>query len=623
MRLHLPALALVVTLALPFAARADAMLVSGHRQHFPAAIAADVTIHAQVESTTYRFDFGRLRERATYTLTVPAPLDAAPIGVDVDRGDGLIPVPVIVGAPPAAAGGTSDAALAAWAGTTPLVATLEDLGPGPLVVRVRFVRVLRRVGGEVAFDVAVRRCPARDPGAGAGSGSGSSATDGPPVTLRLRVDTARDLAGFDVDGGTGPAIAREARRAVVTTAVPALVADEVVHVRYREAGVGIHAQLVSHRTPTADPLGGTAGYFLLLVDSDDAQATTSRTLSLVLDRSGSMVGDKLAQARAAAHLMLDQLTEADHFALHAFDDEVGSFRAEAVAATPANLALARTWLDHLEADALTNLDGGLAAGLTSIPEDRRFDAVLLLSDGVATAGVTDAREIVRRATARAAEVTRIYTVSIGSDADYPLMEALARHNRGRHLDLDDRQATHDLARRVRELVEDLRAVRLTDLRVSVDGVGAELASPASPPDLFAGGQVLVIGRYTQPGTAAIRITGRAGDAPFAQTFLLEAPALAPDDDVLRQVWAAERVRVLMAGIATGADPEQVRAAVEDLGLAYRIQTPYTRFAGGLDDPAVTISETGCAAGGAGRWGLLAVALAILALSPRPARRRRR
>jgi Ca-activated chloride channel family protein len=609
------AAAVVVPALLAPAARADAMLVGRGSARFPTAIDVDVAVRAQVESTTLVLTFPALTVADSYSLTVPAPAGARPIGVDVDRGFGFVALPVEAAAPSAAGGGTSDPAVAAWYGRAPLVAELEDLTPGPLTVRVRFVRLLRRVGGEVSFDVGVRRCPARD-----------AYDPGARVQVHLRIATDRDLAQLDVSGGTATTVERGVRQAAADTARTDLGADEILHVRYREVASGIHAQLVAHRAPGADPLGGTDGYFLLLVDADDIEVSVPRTISLVVDRSGSMGGDKIVEARRAANVMLDALEPGDRFTIHAFDDRLDSYRAQPVDVSAADVAAARTWVDGLGARGGTDLGLGLRAGLASPASDGRFDAVVLLSDGVATSGQLDDRTILHDAIALAAGRTRVFTVSVGLDADFPLMEALARRNRGRHLDLNDAQASHELALRVRELFEDLHRVRLRDLALTIDGIGAVDTLPEAPPDLFAGGQVVIVGRYREPGVARIEVRGSEAGAPFVQTLQLDAPARIDTDDVIRFVWASEQVRALMASLADGADPAQVRAAVEALGLAYRIQTPFTRYAGGggsVDDPEVTISPGGCRAGGDDRGTGVALVVVLALIAAGLAHRHRR
>ncbi len=136
--------------------------------------------------------------------------------------------------------------------------------------------------------------------------------------------------------GASPKLDKPAPNEARLALAPTLLTGSVrATVSYEEASKGISAHLLTHRTPDADPLGGSDGYFLLAVDADQLGVAVSppRRLSLVIDRSGSMGGDKIAQARDAALAMLDTLRPSDKFALHAFNAEVFSFRTGVVAAS--------------------------------------------------------------------------------------------------------------------------------------------------------------------------------------------------------------------------------------------------------------------------------------------------
>lgn len=593
----LGSLAIVLLWCAP--AKADAILVGGtDAKLFPARIAIDVGVRAQIESTTMLFEMPALDQPGNYALTVPSPPGAFAVGVDIDRGEGFVALPTIVGPPDASAGG--DHTLDAWAGTTPLVAALQNLEPGPLTVRVRFVRVLRRVGGEVAFHIGSARCPGR------------AASDAPITTLELHVDTARDLTKFAATNAATESTIRGGRATAASNS-----GDLAVDVAYAEVSPGIGVQFLTHRTPSADPQGGDAGYFMLVVDADPAPSTLSRSVSMVIDHSGSMAGDKIAQARDAARAMLDYLRPVDAFNIHIFDDDVDSFRSAPVLATSTNIAAARDYIKHIEDEGGTNLNAGIQAGLATPNIASRFDATVLLSDGLATIGEQDDRKIIANAWAAAGADTRLFTFSVGSDADFSLLEALARGSRGRHIDLNNAQATRDLVICARQLFEDIRDVRLTDLDLQIIGIGPSDLSTEAAPDLFSGGQVVIVGRYTTPGAGELHITGNEGATPFDRTYVIDAPVLAEANDVIKYVWATEKVRALMASVATGTPLSEVRPQIEALGLAYRIQTPFTHFSGDYDIGGGT-SSVGCAvAGSTGSAWLVALALVL-----RRARRRR-
>jgi Ca-activated chloride channel family protein len=201
------------------------------------------------------------------------------------------------------------------------------------------------------------------------------------------------------------------------------------------------------------------------------------------------------------------------------------------------------------------------------------------------------------------------------------MQALAQGSRGKHVDLNNAQATRDLVLRARELFEDIRDVRLTDLSLEVSNVTLADTLPEKLPDLFSGGQVILVGRYTSTGTGSLAITGNEGALPFTRSFAIDAPALAEGDDIIKYVWASEKVRALMGSIANGASESDVREQVEAIGLAYRIQTPYTHYAGSYDTYGGS-GESGCSAAGSAASMWLGIALAFVVRRRRRRPRRR-
>ena len=430
-------------------AQADAMLTGAEAPMFPTRVAIDITVRAQVESTTMVLELPALATAGSYQLTVPPPAGAFAIGVDVDRGAGFVAIPVLTGAPAAGSGGSSDAALLAWQGTAPLVVSLDKLEPGPLTVRVRFVRVLRRVDGQVGFDVESRRCPARataDPGAP------------PPCTC-----TSPPRATSCASMSTAPPSSAASRGGELSTG--AVTGDVAVHVGYAEVSDG-------HRRPARRPSHAdrrSAGRRRRLLHAR-RRCRPGTVARAARDQPGdrSLGLDERRQDRAGTRCrarMLDHLRPTDAFAIHAFDDDVDSFRGQPVprhAPTTSPRPASSSRRSRTVARPISN--AGLQAGLAAPPDADRFDAVVLLSDGLATAGETeDPTTILANARREAGDRSRIFTFSVGGDADFTLMEALARGSRGRHVDLNNAQATRDLVARARELFEDIRDVRLTDL----------------------------------------------------------------------------------------------------------------------------------------------------------------
>lgn len=161
-------------------------------------------------------------------------------------------------------------------------------------------------------------------------------------------------------------------------------------------------------------------------------ARAPATVQVVLDRSGSMGGERLGAAKQALVRLVDRLDPADRFGVVAFDDEV---RIVVPAGDLLDKDVARRAIADVHGGGLTNLSGGLLRGLQ---EARRVAGdggatLLLLSDGHANAGETDPDRLAAVATGARDRGITTSTVGIGMDYDELLLAQLARGGQGNHV----------------------------------------------------------------------------------------------------------------------------------------------------------------------------------------------
>jgi Ca-activated chloride channel family protein len=145
-------------------------------------------------------------------------------------------------------------------------------------------------------------------------------------------------------------------------------------------------------------------------------ARTPLNLSLVLDRSGSMAGDKLLHARRAAALLVRRLDPQDLVSVVVFDDEVETVAPPATGAAQADLGQR---IEMIEPGGSTNLSGGWLRGRDFVAAgklDGGVNRVLLLTDGQANVGITDHRSLV--GLCRAGKERGITTTTLGFGEDY-------------------------------------------------------------------------------------------------------------------------------------------------------------------------------------------------------------
>jgi Ca-activated chloride channel family protein len=175
--------------------------------------------------------------------------------------------------------------------------------------------------------------------------------------------------------------------------------------------------------------------------SDDAARHVRRPTDVVviLDRSGSMGGEKIAHARAAVRELLAQLGPQDRFALVTYSDEARV----TIPLSAVDEAQRRAWLaavDAIQPDGGTNMSSGLDLGLDTIERGRadgRVPHVVLISDGLANQGDPSPEGLMRRARRAAQGEYMLSSVGVGEDFNEYLMTALADAGTGNYYYVQD------------------------------------------------------------------------------------------------------------------------------------------------------------------------------------------
>lgn len=294
-----------------------------------------------------------------------------------------------------------------------------------------------------------------------------------------------------------------------------------------------------------DPASG-GGYFLLLAAAPDLGSAGSmqRDVTVVLDRSGSMNGPAFERAQAAVLRVIDGLSPLERANVIDFSNSVARFAPGGETLTPEVRARLRAYVTGLRSGGGTNIHDSLLEALRQPSAGDGFvSTVLFVTDGIPTIGRTKEREIRALVEHGNAGKRRIFTIGLGTDVNVPLLDRLSDSTRATSLYL---AMDEDLAARIGELSNRLSGPVLADLSMSAKDPSriADL-EPATLPDLFKSGTLVVLGHYRGDAPFRVTLQGRSADGPREISVDVDPRAASTANAFVPRLWASRRIAQLV------------------------------------------------------------------------------
>jgi Ca-activated chloride channel family protein len=297
-----------------------------------------------------------------------------------------------------------------------------------------------------------------------------------------------------------------------------------------------------------------------------------------------MSGNKFEQAKGALRFVLNNLREGDLFNLVAYDSQVESFRPELERWNADSRQAALGFVEGLYTGGSTNIDGALTTALGMLKDSDMPSYIIFLTDGLPTIGEVHEAKIVENSRQGNRVRARLFAFGVGYDVNSRLLDRLVRANYGQS---EYVRPNEDIEASVSRLYQRIGTPVLTDVAITFDMDGTRPEEgplvnrmyPRDQYDLFAGDQLVLVGRYRRPGGAKVSITGSAGGQ--LQRFDSPAEFVAESRDqtnlFVEKLWAVRRVGEIIDELDLKGNNDELVKELVELATRHGILTPYTSF----------------------------------------------
>jgi Ca-activated chloride channel family protein len=343
--------------------------------------------------------------------------------------------------------------------------------------------------------------------------------------------------------------------------------DYVLYYTVSPEDVGVN--LLSYK-----PSGQSDGFFLLLAAPKveiDTEQVIAKDVILVLDVSGSMRGEKIDQAKEALNFVLDNLHDEDRFNIIAFSTSTHAYARDLVSADERGEA--RDFVARLEANGSTDINRALLEALSMVDKERP-NILVFLTDGLPTVGEVDVDRIIANVDDAAPENARIFPFGVGYDVNTTLLDTIAQNQRGASGYVRPEESIDE---KVSAFYAKVSTPLLSDLEVDFGQIEVSEVYPYPLPDLFAGTQLVIVGRYREGGDATIALQGVVNGQP--QQFVYDDLRFSNQGgaEFIARLWATRKIGYLLQQIRLHGEDKELVDEIVDLSVRYGIITPYTSF----------------------------------------------
>ncbi|MCG8569935.1 MAG: VIT and VWA domain-containing protein, partial [Spirochaetes bacterium] len=296
--------------------------------------------------------------------------------------------------------------------------------------------------------------------------------------------------------------------------------------------------------------------------------TTGSDWTFVLDKSGSMAGEKIDTLANGVVQVINKLNPADRVRIITFNDSAQDISGGFVPATAENVQKLVAVLDQVEADGGTNVYDGLEKAYKGMDADRT-SSILLVTDGETNTGITEYSEFIKLLKK---QDIRLFSFIIGNSANEPLLNRMALESGGFAMNAS---SNDDLIGRILQAKAKVLYQCIYDAKLKFHGERVAQVTPDRVVNLYMGQQLVIFGKYKGSGDIRIDFTGKAGGENKVWTGTAHLPEVDQNNPEIERLWAYSAIEDTMEQIREKGETDGLKKNIMDIATHYSLVTNYT------------------------------------------------
>uniref|UniRef100_A0A8C6V7F5 Inter-alpha-trypsin inhibitor heavy chain H4 n=1 Tax=Naja naja TaxID=35670 RepID=A0A8C6V7F5_NAJNA len=313
-----------------------------------------------------------------------------------------------------------------------------------------------------------------------------------------------------------------------------------------------------------------------------------KNIIFVIDKSGSMSGNKIRQTKEALEKILEDLNPKDHFNLIVFSGSSSKWNPTLLQASKENVESAKQYVKTIHAQGGTNINEAVLTAINSLDQatyeellpEKSISMIILLTDGEPTIGVTDPKKIQKNINEANQGKYFLYCLGFGFDVSYSFLEKLALDNSGvaRRI-YEDSDATLQL----QDFYSEVAIPILKNININYVGNAVEDVTENNFKLLYEGSEIVVAGKFDNEidifslevkHGSNLTLKENADVTEKAQVFEHQEYIFG---NFIEKLWAYLTIQQLLekAVLAEGAEKKNLENQTLNLSLKYSFVTPMT------------------------------------------------